>query len=167
MRDHFDKDSRHGHTVLHPHKTDACDTCGKIKGDIKSTEMSIRRHSQQHDQAMERILAVKELEATLASLVTAQEDHLKDAQDLKGAYIESRDAAPHESYAALTKLFNELPRAAFTEGGELDPEAPEELRIQVTTAVAKFAALKAPLDSDYQQDKPVPSWCYSPQPGPT
>jgi hypothetical protein len=167
MRDFFGKGSPHGHTVLHPHKTDACDTCGKLKGDIKSTEMSIKRHSQQHDQALERNLATKELEATLASLVTAQEKHLKDAQDLKGAYSESRDAAPHEGYAALTKLFNELPRAAFTEEGELDPEAPEELRDQVITAVAKFAALKAPVDSDFQQDKAVPSWCYSPQPGPT
>ena len=43
--------SEHGHTTIFPHKSDACAVCVYFDTDISSTEMSIKRHMQQSDDA--------------------------------------------------------------------------------------------------------------------
>ena len=163
----FGPGSPDGHTVLHPHKTDACDRCCRLDADLQSTAASLKRHHQQHDVTIFRTNAITELETTLGQLRAAQEEHLAEAQTAKEAYTQTQDAASHPRYAELTAQFNALPRAAFQADGEPDPGATEEHRWQVEAMVEAAAGFKGTVDSDFQMDKAAPWWGHSPQPGPT
>ena len=51
VREWFGEDfgigSELGHTVIHPRKTDVCAFCAKVDLDIRSVDMSIKRHAMQ------------------------------------------------------------------------------------------------------------------------
>eukprot|EP00966_Prymnesium_polylepis_P323240 7379454-Prymnesium_polylepis.1 len=51
LKEDFGVKSEHGHTVLFPHKSDACSICSSYDVDIDSTKMSIKRHEQQTSDA--------------------------------------------------------------------------------------------------------------------
>lgn len=109
----FGVGSERGHTTLHPHKTDECETCGKLDGDIDSVVMSIKRFEQQHDK-ITIINAIADARAELADLEAAKVAHLHEAHVSQEAYKSAQKAAPPEYYADLTARFNGLARSAFT-----------------------------------------------------
>ena len=51
LAEDFGLKSKHGHTVIFPHKTDACAVCSSFDIDIQSLEMSIKRNMQQNEDA--------------------------------------------------------------------------------------------------------------------
>jgi hypothetical protein len=165
MSTSFGTGSELGHTVIHPHKTDECDTCGRLKGDIDSVSMTIRRHKQQHDVSLARVQAVQSATAITEELEKAMAEHLEEAQESKLAYKELYAAASHKNYCSLTEAFNALPRSAFTACGLLNSVSPEAQ--EVNSFLDRAASFKGAIDSDYQQDKAAPHWGRSPQPGPT
>jgi hypothetical protein len=107
--------SSKGYTTLHPRKTDACDTCCKIALDTRSVEASIKRHSQQQDQTLERIETVRALKEQLEDLRTARDLHIETADQSKSAYNAAHSASTPEVYESLTRQFNGLPLSEFSD----------------------------------------------------
>jgi len=68
------------HTVLFPHKTDACATCECLRADIRREHQSLRRHEQQPDKgSLMRRESIDVVKSTLADMTAALEDHKAEA----------------------------------------------------------------------------------------
>lgn len=113
MKTEFGIGSENGHTTIHPHKTDQCDTCGKLDGDIQSLNMSIKRLQQQHDQ-FSAASDLSDCQADAEDLRKEKEAHLLEAAESQAEYRKQQAASSHSAYCELTTQFNALPRSAFT-----------------------------------------------------
>ena len=74
-----------GHTILFPHKTDACAFCCSSAVDIDSLKASIKRHEQQTgDMTIPRQLIIKDLKEELSDLEASLSEHkIKAGRALK------------------------------------------------------------------------------------
>lgn len=169
LRDYFGSTMRlHGsyvssdqHTTLYPHKTDACSTCEFFSSDIRTAKQSLKRHLQQPDQAsMQRQDAIQEVKTTIAHLEDAARRH-KDEASCAIQYHKNVIEGAAKKYEELASLFNKSLSNAPMEDTDAEQVAATE---SIITQASKgwFE-----VSSDYQQDKAVPSWNQSPQPGPT
>jgi len=158
LREDFGCGSERGHTVLHPHSTDACATCVRFNGDIESLQASIKRHRQQNDQGSdERQAAIRELQIQLSDIQAEKKAHLDEAQAAKEHYAAVKKGA-HGKYSALVDDWNRL-REQYNQGAMTADD--------LAAFAKKAAGSEFVMEHDYQQDKHVPSWNQSPQPGPT
>ena len=148
------------HTAIHPHKSDYCAICQSLQLDMSSIDKSLARHKQQGDG---RIITgesgVAELNQQLAELKEELAEHKRDAAAAMGDYKRRAvDARPH--YAAVAQDF-----AAYCSASALLPISTEPDGYD--SLIDRIANLQFQMSTDYQQDKFMPYWGSSPQPGPT
>ena len=97
-----------GHTVCHPQKTDACSTCCRLEGDIKSLDRSLARHRQQSDLGTdERKAAMAAVEQEKKDLQLELKEHHDEAAEAKTHY-NSAKARARAAYACATAIWNEM-----------------------------------------------------------
>ncbi|OSX75235.1 hypothetical protein BU14_0245s0017 [Porphyra umbilicalis] len=151
------------HTTLYPHKTDACSTCECLRADLRSARQVLKRHEQQSDQgSLNRQQVIAEVKQTIADLEAAHEAHEEEAACAVQHHRRCvADAA--QRYGHLSVLFYEL----YTIN-ETVTERPVNVDDDKQEALVRAASHDwFDVSSDYQQDKSVPVWNESPQPGPT
>lgn len=151
------------HTTLYPHKTDACATCGFFLADIRQAQMVLKRHRQQNDQAsLERRQAIDDARGVILDLKLALDKH-KDEAACAIMYHRGCTTGAAKRFEDLAAMFEEVMGNAPMEDQPADlPLTPQEELMCV-----KCCTEWHDVSSDYQQDKAVPSWNESPQPGPT
>lgn len=144
------------HTTIFPHKTDACALCVLFSSDVARAEQSLKRHKQQADQGtLSRISAIVAVEQQRKDAAAELDRHRKESSAAMEMYKARVQKAPAD-YSALCQkytAFMELGQSATTADIEAMADAACSLRFDVI--------------SDYQQDKHIPAWNLSPQPGPT
>lgn len=153
----------HQHTTIHSHKTDACATCGFFLADLRQAQQTLKRHCQQADQgSMDRQSAIKETRRLIGDLQAAVAEHKNGASSAL-EYQNKCIGEAAQRYEELSTVFEEVvsnePTKEETGGITLTPQ--EELM-----CVQAFMSWYED-SSDYPQDKAVPTWNPSPQPGPT
>lgn len=143
------------HTTLFPHKSDACAFCETNKRDSASASKSLQREKQQHDRTIPRLQAIRRHEEEVSDLSFALEAHLEAAA---GA-IEHHNSCIKPAAAIYRELSERFQELCNKKVNASDP------RWVQFTRDASSSWLD--VSSDYQQDKAVPAWNRSPQPGPT
>ena len=150
------------HTTIYPHKTDACPTCELLLADLRHSEQSLKRHEQQADKdTMTRQVAISDTKRIIRDLQDALDTHKDEASSAVLYHHDCVDNAVGR-YAALSSMFNEMMR--------LGPESQPLMQMDDAVEERLVAAASEEwfeVSSDYQQDKAVPAWNDSPQPGPT
>jgi len=151
------------HTTLYPHKTDTCSTCECLRADFRSARQAVKLHEQQGDKGyLIRQQSSSEVKQTNADLEAAHEAHEDEAAC----------AVQHERKCVVNaaKRYDRLSVLLY----QLFPADATDMQLPVDVDDAKLEALvcaasddRIGVSSDYQQDKSVPVWNQSPQPGPT
>ena len=154
----FGKGSSEGHTEIHPHKSDACGTCFQVDEDLNSSQMSVNRHDMQPDQTPQRRAAINQLEQHMVDLEALRTEHVLEATEAQVAYRDGVEDA-HSKFKDYLVLWSEL--WMLLNGGH-DVSSPGCMDL-----IHKLALARLGMSSDYQQDKMLPCWNSSPQPGPT
>eukprot|EP00171_Calliarthron_tuberculosum_P003814 IDg3814t1 len=144
------------YTSLYPHKFDACGDCERLKDDKQTIEQSFKRHRQQNDQGtLSRQAAIVALQKQMVDLETEHDAHLKKAAV----------AVQHHKdlISPARKLYDEICAAwsELTRPGHVATEA------KIDTFCELASAYVIEVSSDFQQDKLIPAWNDSPQPGTT
>ncbi|OSX75738.1 hypothetical protein BU14_0223s0011 [Porphyra umbilicalis] len=133
------------HTTLYPHKTDACSTCECLRADLRSARQ-----------------AIAEVKRTIADLEAAHEAHEDEAacavQHHRKCVVNAA-----KRYERLSVLFYQLFPADATDMQQ--PVDVDDAKLEALVCAASDDWFD--LSSDYQQDKSVPVWNQSSQPGPT
>jgi hypothetical protein len=147
-------------TALYPHKTDYCAICQSLQLDIDSCKASESRHKQQADgRAITGAEGFQEVVAQREQLENELKEHRQDAAEAMADY-KTRAAQARPGYLALADRF-----ASYLEAcADLEPDEEPDGYDALLDEIANFGFA---FSSDYQQDKAVPYWGYSPQPGPT
>ena len=149
-----------GHTIICPMQTDKCAYCCQLLSDENSLRKSIERHTQQGDLGnIERKNALPTAENELVSIMEEQQEHRKMCNEAEEDYkAATRDAySNHKEVCVQWELLMES-------WGCRDQESISSLALKVIDLASKFVLVLA---SDYQEEKLIPSWKKSPQPGPT
>ena len=151
------------YTTLDHHNTDACSTCCFYAADLRQARQCLKRHLQQPDQAtMERIDAVSGVRRIIYDLETALDGHKAEAnRDI--SYHKTCVSGATQRYERLATQF----QSVLDNMGAMDmctqsPLCKEEEELCLSSSMEWHV-----VSSDHQQDKLVPSWNESPQPGPT
>lgn len=150
------------HTTLYPHKTDACSTCEFFHADLRAAKQSLKRHNQQSDQAsMQRQDAIREVKTAIEHMEEALMGHKNEAS-VAMDFHKQTVAGAAERYEVLVNMFDRVMCVTPREGDQADGV------MDVTNDFISRASKDwFEVSSDYQQDKSVPAWNLSPQPGPT
>ena len=156
----FGVGSKHGHTTLHPHSTDACAECQSIAMDIKSLQMSLKRHGQQKDRgSVERQLEIRQLEVQIAELKLDSSEHRKEAAEAQEFHKRCILDA-HAKYKSVCTLFEQYLHATSSIMSE------DAIATHLDALLAAGGSFTFEQGSDYQEDKSLQNWGLSPQPGP-
>jgi hypothetical protein len=157
----FGVGSEHGHTTLHPHKSDACPACMQYEEDVASCTMSMSRHRLQGDRTAEREAAVAELEQAIKELFDENQlhrDHVRESQE----DYSLRTSTARAAYTHATALWKELWTDLSANGDRVAASA------VLATFIESISLLRFQTSCDYQMDKLIPAWNgLTPQPGPT
>ena len=153
--------SSFGHTTICPMETDKCAYCCQLKLDENSLRKSIERHKQQGDLGnIERQTGLVAAEKELTSITQEQSNHRKQCNDAEEDYKAAcKDA--HDRHKEICVQWELLLQSWCN--NNLDQVA-AALESTVIDMARKFTLVIA---SDYQEEKLIPSWKKSPQPGPT
>jgi hypothetical protein len=160
LRDLFGKGTPE-HTTLAPHHTDACYECVIYTTTESSLCMSLARHKQQADRALERMSAIRELEMQLEELSESRRLHRAESYAAQVEYSQATSGAYHE-YDELCRMFSTVRQLG--EAMDLGNAMASAVVRDFIRAAKGFSFC---LSTDYQMDKPIPTWGRSPQPGPT
>jgi hypothetical protein len=160
LRDLFGKGTPE-HTTLAPHHTDACSECVIFTTTESSLRMSLARHKQQVDRALERMSAIRELETQLEELTESRRLHRAESYAAQVEYSQATSGAYHE-YDELGRMFSTVRQLG--EAMDLSNAMASAVVCDLIRAAKGFSFC---LSTDYQMDKPIPTWGRSPQPGPT
>lgn len=150
------------HTTLYPHKTDACSTCVLFRSDLRTANQTLKRHKQQDDQgSSQRQEVMSQVRLTTSQLEDALRRHKSEAS-CAITYHKDAVTGVEQRYDDLAKRFATVMRSVPVDEqpSDMDRSAQEDL---IRHASEEWFETS----SDYQQDKSVPSWNKSPQPGPT
>ena len=151
--------SSHGYTELCPHETDKCAYCCQLKQDANSLQKSIGRHIQQGDQGeVDRTNRRLECEEALEAIEQERQRHRQACTEAEQDYKTAMALHTHQKYCQLVDLFSDW-LSLFASGGDADP-----IERELTQLANQYVFQ---LGSDYQEEKLVPHWGCSPQPGPT
>ena len=154
----FEDGTEAGHTVIHPQSKDACSQCCKLKTDMNSVQASISRHK--HHKEKQGLL--KKLIAKLAGLQDKQLAHREEASAAKETYRSVTEVA-NENYRAVFLMWEELRRNHSDDSDFYDSD---KARDALKEFISRAARLLFVMEHDYQENKNIPSWNASPQPGP-
>lgn len=150
------------HTTLYPHKIDACSTCLLLAAEIRSERQALKRQLQQNDQAtVGRQDAVRANRAVIADLEGALERHKKEASSALEYHMQCIGGAAKRYEDLASSFLNVVSSWRTVERPSDGPSHADEAFIR------RASEEWFDISSDYQQDKSVPSWNRSPQPGPT
>ena len=153
--------SIYGHTTLCPMETDKCSYCCRLKIDEHSLRKSIGRHKQQGDQGnIERQMALKSAEGELLGILSDTADHRKECADAEDDY-KGATKGKHAAYIELCGNLKQLLQLWWSDASK------EQCELLESRLIVEASEYEDPLASDYQEEKLMPSWKASPQPGPT
>lgn len=149
-------------TSFYPHKTDACAKCEILKSSIRSlTRRRDRFKSNNDKEKVDKQLMVSEVSAGIEDAST----------DLRGHRVEADKALKHHRSCVIDAYSRYTSVADQFEEMLLDARDVFSKETDKNNAIDKFLdsamCLWVDISSDYQQDKTVPMWHKSPQPGPT
>ena len=150
------------YSTLYPHKTDACATCEILNKDLRSLLQRYKTHQQQDDQgSLLRQQVLREVEEEIEEVKELLTEHRQEASVALGyhkACIENAAEKFKSDVGRYDELLHKLRRNDLTEQRRAEE-------------ISKFADVVSKgwfeICSDYQQNKSVPCWNASPQPGPT
>ena len=122
-------------------------------------QKSIERHKQQGDQGdIDRAVRRRECEEALEAIEQERRDHRKACEEADRDYKDAMLLHDHKKYCEMVSVFSEW-LSLCASGGAIDPV--EGMLVQL---VKQYVFQ---LGSDYQEEKLIPHWGRSPQPGPT
>ena len=154
--------SVYGYTTICPKQTDKCNYCCQLRHDMASIRESIKRHRQQGDQGS--IERQTQLLAVMNDLKATEEEeklHIKLCGEAEACYKESITGA-HDAYRKACAVWQLLMQAC-----SLPSTCTQEEEIRRLTDQLQEVGLIFRLASDYQEEKLLPHWGKSPQPGAT
>ena len=105
----FGVGAERGHTVIQKCKTDYCDRCSTLEGDVRGLRAALKKHrscAEQDDKRKERIATLQE---EIKQLEDAMKEHRAEADAALKAYNDA-NAVAREQYQARIAAFNELRR---------------------------------------------------------
>eukprot|EP00171_Calliarthron_tuberculosum_P004486 IDg4486t1 len=143
------------YTVLYPQKTDACSDCVRISQQMASDRQSLKRHESQSDCGIDRMMAIKDVKTSLADHEIALKRHTEEA-GRASKFHKDCVATAFTSYASVAAHWESL----MTKGSPVNDA-------ELNQFCEESSSLWLDVSTDYQQDKAVPSWKESAQPGPT
>lgn len=143
------------YTVRYSHKTDACSDCVRISQQMASDRQSLKRHEQQSDRGIDRMMTIKDVKMSLADHENAMRRHSEEAGGASKFHKDCVSTA-FNSYTSVSAQWESLM--------EKGSSATED---EFTQFCNDSSSLWLDVSTDYQQDKSIPSWRESPQPGPT
>jgi len=147
------------HTTICPHKTDACGTCETLRGDLRHCEQSRKRHVAMADQSTQaRRDAVAGLTQAVDEIKAALAEHNREAAAAIGHH-KTCIASAASRYTDREAAWRELLGADRTDRDGLSSAC--------DAFVSSWGDFWFDISSNYQEDKALPSWNRSPQPGPT
>lgn len=150
------------HTTVFPHKTDACARCEVLKTSIRSLQQRKKRHEQQSDQgSLTRQDVLRDVRNEIDDVSHDLNVHKAEAEAATINHRRCVDSA-FNKFKHTDDLFNEMRRICRSD--ECDVRKREEI---VQSFCHEASRTFLDLSSDYQQDKSIPAWNQSPQPGPT
>lgn len=133
--------------ALHPHKSDYCDTCKYLKEEI-SRQSAVHKRLMQAGSAQEQ--GIRDVEAKL-----------KESEEKLHTHKEEASAA-RDYYNEMTQLCSDKWSKIMELSSQESPS--QETAEQLTVAQHTFTLV---LSADYQQNKLIPYWGRSEQPGST
>lgn len=141
--------------MKYPHKSDACSDCERRRGDRQSLVQTLRRHKQQSDLGTKpRQDVIKTIEKEIEDLDRGDTEHLEEAKEAVDHHKDQIKPA-HSDFSSLASEWDALHRS-------MDPTEEE-----IEGFIDKASEFVFQMSCDFQQDKLIPSWNQSPQPGPT
>ena len=161
---HFGVGSEHGHTEIHPHKSDVCPVCAQIEMDLQSLTASLKRVRAQPDKTAKREADIVLLHDGIKQLEEAWEEHTNEAKQAHEHYVTKIEDAHQDYCFAVRKwqmLLSSMAVDAETQLNAVEKASTIEKFVKAVSGIALV------LSHDYQQDKQYPAWHKSPQPGPT
>lgn len=150
------------HTTAFPHKTDACARCEILKISIRSLQQRKKRHEQQSDQgSITRQEALRDIKIEIDDATNELEQHKQEAESSISNHRRCVDSA-FNRFKPTNELFHDMLKICRSD--ETDVKEKEDT---VRSFCHAASLTMFDLSSDYQQDKSLPAWNRSPQPGPT
>ena len=138
------KKHRPKHAIC-PHKLDYCDTCASLKNEIQSAEMCRKRLVQSGSSSSAQI---EQAEKEKKRLQLSLDSHKEQAQDSHQCHMEAVKRCK-DNWQRIVELEKQP-----------DADSNEELKYLKQSFILVVCA-------DYQQNKLIPYWGQSPQPGMT
>lgn len=149
-------------TTIYPHKTDACARCETLKASLRSLEQQRKRHKQQHDQgSLLRREALAEIENEMVDTEEELKCHRMEADAAIHNHRKCIDDAFTNYCSVSDRFYNMLTVARDGSTSAFQKES------VIDKFIEEASCLWVQISSDYQQDKSIPRWNKSPQPGPT
>lgn len=144
------------HTSIFPHATDACNNCAAMDIEEAQYNSALKKHGMQDDQgSMSRVTAIDDEKAALLDLKVERKRHRNEAS---AAMEVHKKCTIHvaKQYAEVEDAYNLFLRKGRS-ATALDME-------RVADAAM---GLKFDMSTDFRQDKGIPFWNRSAQPGAT
>lgn len=150
-------------TNIYPHKTDACATCERYHFDLRSEIQALKRHLQQLDQgSLNRREAIEEIRLSLEDLEDGLTQHEEEAAGA-WAYHNNCVCKAAALYEAMVNMFDDVMSTIVS----AEQQQPATRHSAAENLIEEASRGWFDVSSDYQQDKSVPLWNKSPQPGRT
>jgi len=147
---------------MYPHKTDACPMCACLSADRRSAKQTLKRHEQQSDKGcLTRQKALEETVQVIKDLEAAAKSHTDEAGRAMEIHRKCVSGAAGK-YARLTTKFLQL--MEMTGVGQ---QPTTDATAKQDSFIGEASSDWFDVSCDYQQDKQMPAWNRSPQPGPT
>lgn len=149
------------HTTLYSHKTDAFATSCFFQEDPRQANQTLKRHRQRSDQeSLDRRQAIKD---TLRLINDVEQAMVSRKDNAASAIAYHHWCVDHaaERYRKLSEMFEAVLSDEAMQDQPTDLSMSNEKELMCQRASDEWHDVS----SDYQQDKAVPSWSLSPQPG--